>query len=90
MHTAAAITLVALFAGLAGALLAGWRLRRRSPAGGGRNGQLAALLFSLVIVLNTVPRLAGASSGLVLILSTLALVPLVGFVVLFTRTRTDA
>ena len=68
------------------ALLAGWRLRHSSPAGGGRNGQLALMLFGLVVLLNTVPRLAGAASGLVLILSMLALVPLAGFVVLLRRT----
>ena len=79
------VTWIAMLAGAAGMLFACWRLRQGSPAGGGRNGQLAAMLFGLVVLLNTVPRLAGASSGVVLILSTLALLPLTGFVVLLTR-----
>jgi len=83
---ATAVTWVALLVAVAAALLSVWRLRRGSPTGGGRNGKLATLLIVMMALLNAVPRLAGASSGLTLILSMLALMPLVGFVVLFTRT----
>jgi len=81
--TTTAVTWVALLIGVACAAVAGWRLwRRSSPAGGGRNRELAMVLFGLVVLLNAVPRLAGASSGLVLACSTLALLPLLGFVLL--------
>jgi hypothetical protein len=75
-------TWVALGAAVVGMLIAGWRLRRGITSATGRNGWLAALLFGLVVLLNTVPRLAGAPSGVILVLSTIALLPLVGFVVL--------
>jgi hypothetical protein len=74
-------TWAALLAGIIGMLL-GARRRRRTggqPAGG-RHGHLAALLFGLVVLLNTVPRLAGAPSGVTLALSLIALVPLIGFI----------
>ena len=79
-----AVTWVALLAGVAGVLLAGRRLWQGSCAGGGRNRQLALMLFGLVILLNTVPRLVGASSGVVLVFAVIALLPLAGFVVLLT------
>lgn len=81
-----ATTWLALLVGVASALLAGWRLRRGSSASAGRNREFAMLLFALMVLLNTVPRLAGASSELVLVFSTLALIPLAGFVVLLART----
>lgn len=74
-----------LLAGVAVVAVAGWRLRRRDSAAGGRNRDLAMMLFGLVVVLNTVPRLAGASSGTVLVFSSVALLPLAGFVVLYVR-----
>jgi len=80
--TTTAVTWVALLAGVACAAVAGWRLRRGRSPGGGRNRELAMVLFGLVVLLNAVPRLAGASSGLVLLLSTLALLPLLGFMLL--------
>jgi hypothetical protein len=79
------VTWVALLVGAVGAAVAGWRLRRRNPAAGGRSRDLAMLLFGLVVVLNTVPRLAGASSGTVLVFSSIALLPLAGFVALCVR-----
>ena len=79
-----AVTWVALLVGVAGVLFAGWRLWQGSSAGGGRNGQLALMLFGLVILLNTAPRLVGASSGIVLVFGAIALIPLARFVVLLT------
>ena len=77
----ASMAWVWLPAGIIGMLL-GARRRRRTggqPAGG-RHGHLAALLFGLVVLLNTAPRLAGAPSGVTLTLSLIALVPLIGFI----------
>jgi hypothetical protein len=79
-----AATWVALLAGVAGVLLAGWRLWRQGSPAGGRNRQLAVMVFGLVILLNTVPRLVGASSGVNLLFGVIALLPLAGFVVLLT------
>lgn len=83
--TTTTVTWLALLAAVAAVALAGWRLRRGNRAGGGRNRELAMMLFGLVVLLNTVPRLAGASSGTVLVLSSVALLPLAGFVVLYVR-----
>ena len=52
-----------------------------------RNGQLGSLPFSLMVLLNAVPRLAGAPSAVTFALSTLALLPTLGAVLLFARAR---
>ena len=49
--------------------------------------RLALGLLGIALLLATVPRAAHRSSGLVLICSLLALVPLAGFVVSITRQR---
>jgi hypothetical protein len=78
-------TWVVLSTGIVAMLIAGWRRRRGSPSAGGRDGQRATLLFGLVVLLNAVPRLAGAPSGVTFALSTIALIPLAGFIALSTR-----